>query len=338
MRSLIIATAFVAAAALPVEAAMAQQTGAPVIKHPMPKPGGNWKGPRPGGQWKGNWRPGVNWHGTRWGGRVNGRWFAGYNAPGGWTAYRAPVVGWVLPTYWYAPSFYVTDWATYGLPAPASGRMWTRYYDDAVLVDNGGRVYDHRSGVRWDDSYDYDDRGPRKHDDTGKQVAGAVVGGVVGGLAGSAIAGRGDKALGAVVGAGVGAVAGAAIAGGGDKHKHHGKHRRGPMPPVAPDDDYPVAPDDGYDGPGAPYPAPGYGPGYPPPPPHMIGREHRVEVPAGHVGPYTQVIHGPGTVTTVTVIPATTTTKTIVEYVPATTYHRSYKRTYHGKSSKLLKR
>ncbi len=334
MRSLIIATAFVAAAAMPVEAAMAQQAGAPVMKRPMPKPGATWK--LPGAQWN----PGMRWQGSRWGGRVNGRWFAGYHAPGGWTAYRAPVVGWVLPRYWYSPSFYVTDWAAYGLPAPASGRTWTRYYDDAVLVDDGGRVYDHRGGVAWDrddDGYDsdYDRRGHRK-DDTGKQVAGAVIGGVVGGLAGSAIAGRGDKALGAVVGAGVGAVAGAAIANSGDKHR--GKHRRGPMPPIAPDDDYPIAPDDGYDGPGAPYAPPGYGPGYSPPPPHAMRRERRIEVPAGHRGPYTEVIHGPGTVTTVTVIPATTTTTTTVQYVPVTTYKRVYKPVYRGKSSKLLKR
>lgn len=311
MRSLILAAAFLAAAALPVEAALAQQTSAPVMQRPMP--------PGAGGHWKGDWRTGTRWNGSRWGGRVNGRWFAGYRAPGGWTAYRAPVVGWVLPTYWYTPSFYVNDWARYGLPAPARGRVWTRYYDDAVQVDGYGQVYDHRSGVAWDhddDGYDYDERGHRK--DGARQATGAVIGGVVGGIAGSAIAGHGDKVAGAIVGAGVGAVAGAAIAGSGDKH------RRGP------DGDYPIAPDDGYDGPGAPYPRPDYRGDYPPPP-HMMPRKHRVEVPAGHRGPYTQVIHGPGSTTTVTVLPSTTTTTTTVQYIPATTYSRAYR----GRGTKL---
>jgi hypothetical protein len=38
----------------------------------------------------------------------------------------------------------------YGLPAPMNGYSWSRYYDDAVMVDRRGRVRDHRSGIDWD--------------------------------------------------------------------------------------------------------------------------------------------------------------------------------------------
>ena len=86
----------------------------------------------------------------RWGSRVNGHWWAGVNAPGGWNAYRRPVRGWNLPSYWVAPGFGIADWSSYGLGQPPAGYGWTRYYDDAVLIDGNGRVYDCVSGVDWD--------------------------------------------------------------------------------------------------------------------------------------------------------------------------------------------
>jgi len=87
---------------------------------------------------------------TRWGGTFEGRWTAGTRAPGGWNAYRRPSRGWTLPRYWVAPNFYIGDYETYGLATPPVGYSWTRYYDDAVLVDARGRVWDSIGGVDWD--------------------------------------------------------------------------------------------------------------------------------------------------------------------------------------------
>lgn len=102
----------------------------------------------------------------RWGGHEQGRWWAGGRAPGGWGAYRRPVRGWVLPPYWVQPDWIIADWAGYGLPRPIRGHGWSRYYDDAVLIDSRGEVYDTIGGVDWDgvdaDGVDYtwQDDGP----------------------------------------------------------------------------------------------------------------------------------------------------------------------------------
>jgi Ni/Co efflux regulator RcnB len=163
-------------------------------------------------------RPGT--HVSRWGSKVGGHWWGGVNAPGGWGAYRRPARGYVLPRYWVAPRFYVTDWAGYGLTRPPVGYSWSRYYDDAVLIDDRGSIYDTVSGVDWDgegDAYDdgyaasvYEDRGyERDRRDTG--LGGAAVGAVAGGVAGNLIAGRGNRLGGTLIGAGVGAAAGYAL-------------------------------------------------------------------------------------------------------------------------------
>ncbi len=225
-------------------------------------------------------QPRVNLPGPRWGGKVRGRWYGGHYAPGGWSAYRAPVRGWILPRYWVAPSFYIQDWSNYGLVRPQPGYGWYRYYDDAVLADRAGRVLDYRSGLDWDagdngryvrDDRVYDDYAAERDDpryrdgrDTPRYVerrddgvGGAVIGGVVGGVAGNVVAGRGNRLGGTVLGAGVGALAGTAI----DRAEDRG--RRAPPPPLAmqpgygadyplPGDDVPVAPDDYYDDGGAP--------------------------------------------------------------------------------------
>ncbi|MGK6320954.1 RcnB family protein [Sphingomonas sp. DT-204] len=337
MRAYWITAAAIAAiaAAAPAEAQRAPrgQWSGPPRTTPMPaRPqgwhGGNWNRPRP--------TPGHH----RWGGRVNGRWYAGVYAPGGWGAYRRPVRGWVLPRYWFAPTFYVTDFATYGLGAPPHGYNWVRYYDDAVLVDGYGRVQDSVSGIDWDrydgdpaypdDGYAYDEGyaepgapyppPPERRDDG---VGGAVIGGVVGGVAGNVIAGRGDKLGGTLLGAGVGALAGGLI----DKAEDDRRRRDVPPPPPY----------------GAPYPEPGYPGGawaYPPPPvvyappaevvqPAPYHGGHHVY--AGGTQPYTTVVPGPyGSVTTVTVIPAVTTTTTTTEYVyeaaPVRTYRKVVRR------------
>jgi len=85
-----------------------------------------------------------------WGQSINGRWWGGYQAPGGWAGYRRPVAGFVLPGYWLQPSYHIADYAYFGLPAPQPGYGWSRYYDDAVLTDRYGKVYESRVGYDWD--------------------------------------------------------------------------------------------------------------------------------------------------------------------------------------------
>lgn len=106
----------------------------------------SWAGPRHAGQ--SIMRPGTTIH--RWGPRFQGRWFAGWHAPGGWLGYRRPTVGYVLPPYWLSPAYRVVNYGAYGLPAPVDGYGWSRYYDDAVMTDQYGRVQDHRSDLDWD--------------------------------------------------------------------------------------------------------------------------------------------------------------------------------------------
>jgi Ni/Co efflux regulator RcnB len=217
---------------------------------PMPgSPPGGWNR---GTSWQGGqWQRG---HGPRWGGRIGGRWWGGMRAPGGWGAYHRPVRGWVLPSYWVAPTWAINDWSAYGLPQPPYGYNWSRYYDDAVLIDGRGAVYDSVGGMRWDRfdaadaDYSYDDRDyaaaprlPYPTRDADDGLGGAAIGGVVGGLAGAAVTGGGLG--GALIGAGAGALAGMAI----DKNDRRGR--------------VPVAPRGYAEG-------PGYGAPYAPPPPH----------------------------------------------------------------------
>ena len=63
--------------------------------------------------------------------------------------YRRPHRGFILPQYWVQPTFYLSNFGSYGLSAPSSGHYWSRYYDDAVLTDNRGYVQDYRSDVNW---------------------------------------------------------------------------------------------------------------------------------------------------------------------------------------------
>ncbi len=85
----------------------------------------------------------------RWGGTIGGRWSGGAQAPGGWSAYRRPHRGASLPAYWMSGSFHIPDYLSFGLAAPPYGYSWVRYYDDAVLVDDSGRVWDSVSGIAW---------------------------------------------------------------------------------------------------------------------------------------------------------------------------------------------
>ncbi len=104
----------------------------------MPSPGGvhmpRPHGPRP--QMGGHHGPRGNWHG-------------GHNAPGGYASYRRPFRGFIMPSYWINPGFQVSNYYNYGLRAPTNGYNWSRYYDDAVLTDRRGYVYDSVSNVPW---------------------------------------------------------------------------------------------------------------------------------------------------------------------------------------------
>lgn len=341
-------TVVIAAVALTVAgAADAQQRMA------MPGPGAPYSAPSTG-------PAPTPRHGQHWGGRVAGHWTAGVHAPGGYAAYRRLSRGYVLPTYWNQPGFAVGEWSLYGLQQPPSGYRWTRYYDDAVLVDARGSVADTVDGIDWD-RYDldagagggnsryaegsYDDRRyagadyappppPPYQQGYGERrsngVGGAVIGGALGAGAGALIAGRHDKLGGALIGAGVGSLTGYAI------DRGAGRDRYAPPPPA------------GYPGPGADYPPPGgAGEGY--------GRWHRDGGYDGDRYPRPTVVQGGGGttivtttgggygggygyasgVTTVTIASApvvTTTTTEIIEdsvtYTRAARHHVYHRRVY----------
>ena len=58
--------------------------------------------------------------------------------------------GFVIPPMWFGPQFHVNNWQMYGFAAPSADQRWVRYYDDAYLIDRGGRVIDSREGMDWD--------------------------------------------------------------------------------------------------------------------------------------------------------------------------------------------
>jgi Ni/Co efflux regulator RcnB len=68
--------------------------------------------------------------------------------------YRRPHRGFILPRYWVQPTFYLSNFGSYGLSAPSNGYYWSRYYDDAVLTDNRGYVQDYRSDIAWNEGPD----------------------------------------------------------------------------------------------------------------------------------------------------------------------------------------
>lgn len=193
MRSLVIA-AVVATLAMAGTAADAQRIGPngqrtmpmpnpqPVPPPPPPGPNpGNWQGsppprpnpqpmprPNPGGWNGGQWQGGGQWSGnrgqwngrSRWGSRIGGVWWAGAQAPGGWSGYTRVKRGKRLPGYWVSPNYIINDWQLYGLGAPPAGYYWSRYYNDAVLIDRDGTVLDSIGSVDWDryqGGYAYDE-------------------------------------------------------------------------------------------------------------------------------------------------------------------------------------
>ncbi|MEG3083437.1 RcnB family protein [Sphingomonas sp. PB2P12] len=293
---------------------------------------------------------------SRWGSKIGGRWWGGANAPGGWAGYRRPYRGWAVPSYWNTPRFYVSDWSNYGLAQPTRGYRWARYYDDAVLIDSRGSVYDTASDIDWDradgggyiaanprdyarnDSVysgpsergyappPYTDR-PAPRRDTG--LGGAAIGAVAGGVAGNVIGGRGNRLGGTLIGAGVGAAAGYAI----DKTEDRGR-RASPPPGTGYGGGYGAgyAPPPAY---ASDYAPPAYASDYPPPPsPYDDGYRQPRSYTVAPGGTWTSA-DGATTVTTsdggysngsTTVVvqsaPVTTTTTTTTEYYDTVPYPR----------------
>lgn len=123
MRKLVFAS-LIGAIAFPF-AALAHPAATPMPPSASGVSNGRWQMMRPGG-----WQ---------WGG------------PGWWGgSFRRPVRGFILPSFWLTPAYVVSDWQSYGLAEPGGGRRWVRYYDDAVLVDDRGMIYDSVHDVAWD--------------------------------------------------------------------------------------------------------------------------------------------------------------------------------------------
>ena len=68
--------------------------------------------------------------------------------------------GYFVPPFWFGNQFYINNWQGYGFYAPGEDQRWIRYYDDAYLIDRGGRIIDSREGLDWDrygDDWDMED-------------------------------------------------------------------------------------------------------------------------------------------------------------------------------------
>ncbi len=130
--------------------------------------------------------------------------------------YQRPSYGFQLPQTWMS-SEHAIDYREFGLDRPAAGFGWSRYYDDMVLSDQWGRVYDVAG---------YDDRGRRGRGGyRGRNtdgIVGGVAGAAVGAVAGNVIAGAGSRLAGSLIGGGVGALVGLGV----ELALNKGKHRK----------------------------------------------------------------------------------------------------------------
>ncbi|HST35200.1 MAG TPA: RcnB family protein [Allosphingosinicella sp.] len=125
---------------------------------------GGGQGPRPpaGGQWHG----GGNMHGGQWRG---GSW---QNFRPGRNFQRHIGRGFSVHPFWFGSQFYVNDWQGYGFADPGPDQRWIRYYDDAYLIDRGGRVVDQREDFDWDrhgDDWEDDDGVPMRRGHRGRR-------------------------------------------------------------------------------------------------------------------------------------------------------------------------
>jgi hypothetical protein len=104
-----------------------------------------------GNSWNHNWRSDnrYDWRGLRSDNRMAfhvGRYYPPYR---GYT-YRRMSVGLVLDRLFFGPTYYITDYYNYRLPAPYGPYQWVRYWDDAVMVDiYTGEVVDVLNDFFW---------------------------------------------------------------------------------------------------------------------------------------------------------------------------------------------
>ena len=88
--------------------------------------------------------------------------------------YRRIGRGHHVPSHFRGPSYQIQNWGGYGLHQPRAGQRWIRYHDDALLIDDHGRVYDERYGYDWDrygSDWAHDDRGVPYYVGTGDHDA-----------------------------------------------------------------------------------------------------------------------------------------------------------------------
>lgn len=75
--------------------------------------------------------------------------------------------GTVIPPFFFGSQFYLGDWQAYGFSDPGPDGRWIRYYDDAYLIDRGGRVINSREDMDWErygDDWDMDDGVPARRE------------------------------------------------------------------------------------------------------------------------------------------------------------------------------
>lgn len=59
---------------------------------------------------------------------------ASYRRPQGWYAHRW-TFGEILPSLFWAPDYWLSDYYDYGLTPPPPGTVWVRDGSDALLID-----------------------------------------------------------------------------------------------------------------------------------------------------------------------------------------------------------
>ena len=117
-------------------------------KMPMPKMGGQKMG---GHQMKqmGQIRQ-MRGQNMKNGGGNRGGSYVRQGRMGYGNGYNRPHRGFQLPQTFVQPSYFIGNFGYYGLSQPSVGYGWSRYYDDAVLTDRRGVVYDTRRDIDWD--------------------------------------------------------------------------------------------------------------------------------------------------------------------------------------------
>jgi len=126
------------------------------------RPGPPRHGPGPGHTWRGGPAHGPNVQVRHRGGpnvqvrhrgpNVQFRQHGGnrFVHPGRNFRHRRHHRGGIIHPFWFGGQFHINNWQVYGFADPGQDQRWIRYYDDAYLIDRGGRVVDTRYGMDWD--------------------------------------------------------------------------------------------------------------------------------------------------------------------------------------------